>query len=168
MKLSHIKRFMVVLMKNLILFAFLFSSISFASYEEDMMSKVRELVNSKGINFAINLVMEQGIAEYPKKLNTIDTITGQYYVKSTRTINTNHLLASDWKNQIKKMTGRAESDIDASFPGLMQNHAVFRACSFALNKFYFEHGVKLVNLYAIDTGKVLFSTRVTGEDCNPY
>lgn len=139
--------------------------LSYASNEEDMMQKVRALVNEEGIDYYVERVVEGSQTEFPKKMNSLDTVTGMYYIKSTKAIIYNHVLSSDWKRKVVKKTGISAANVEKYVSEQMQNHAIARACSFALNKLYFEHEVKLVSLYADNSGAIIFKTTVNRKDC---
>lgn len=154
-------------MKNkiVILSLILTTSLSFASDEDEIIKKIRSIINEKGVDYYINAMVDYSQKEYPLKMDNLDTITGVYYLKTTNALTYNHLLASDWKTQISNKTGIGVDSIEKYLPGLMQSQAIARACSVTLNKLYFEHGVKLVGLYADNTGAIVFSTTVIGSDC---
>lgn len=157
-------------MKKLILgFLFVFFTPSlFAenySSEEAMLKNVRDAIDTKGLDVFFTNFINHSSQDFPLKMNSLDTLTGMYYVKSNKALTTGHMLSTDWKSQIMKTSGRTELEVASFIPKTMQDQAIARACSVNLNFLFFEYDVKLIGVYSDSTGAILFTTVVSKKDC---
>ena len=72
-------------MKKIIIAFFLFQLIVYGTSESKKLELAKQLIDQKGIDFMMENVVKLTQKEYPKKMDTIDTVTRVYYIKSSNT-----------------------------------------------------------------------------------
>ncbi len=104
--------------------------------------------------------------KYPKKMNTLDTVTGVFYIRKTKAKVYRHMLNPEWRKIIKGKNNISIKQVEKYVPEMMQTQSINTACSVKLDRLYLKYGVKIVNRYSEQNGIFLFETNVEESNCS--
>lgn len=149
------------------IFIYLLVALSFlqASTEKEILEKIESAIKNNGITPVIEMFIAKEQAEYPKVMNTLDTVTGVFYIKATKAKVYKHMLNPEWRKIVKGKNNISISEVEKYLPELMQQQATNTACSVKLDRLYLKYGVKIVNRYSEQNGTFLFETTVKESNC---
>ena len=88
-------------MKIILINLLIFFSLLHASTKEEILLTIESMIKANGIGDVIEMFIEKEQTEYPKKMNTLDTITGVFYIRITKAKVYKHMLNPDWRKIIK-------------------------------------------------------------------
>ena len=152
-------------MKKILIFILLLTSLAQASSKEEILKNIESLIKSNGINSMMEKFIAKEQTEYPKKMNTLDTVTGVFYINMTKAKVYRHQLNPKWRTIVKGKNNISIKQVEKFLPELMQKQAINTACSVDLDKLYLKYGVKIIHRYSEQDGTYLFETIVKKSSC---
>lgn len=152
-------------MKKIFISLFIVLSLLQASTEKEILEKIESAIKNNGVSPVIEMFIAKEQSEYPKVMNTLDTVTGVFYINMTKAKVYRHQLNPEWRKIIKGKNNITISQVEKFLPELMQQQATNTACSVKLDRLYLKYGVKIVHRYSEKNGIFLFETIVKESNC---
>lgn len=152
--------------KIIIFFCSLLFISAYGTSEAKKLEVIKYIIDTKGIDFMLEITVDKMQQEYPKKMDILDTVTRVYYIKLTNARVFEHVLNPNWRSIFKADHNITIKQVEDYLPELMQRNAINTACSIPLEKLYLDYSVKFINIYKEVDGTRLFDTIVEKKDCS--